>query len=163
MPSALAVGPNGICLDIVSLSSDISLFLIPLWETARYRPNLSFIAYSAPPSPTPPQPNTIKANNKSLMLPPLCENGTNLRTQLKLHYLSSAELSIDQYMSSRMPFFNDVSITTIAKDKSKLKLFADPDSRHLGQSESYYNKMAPRVPVLPKPRTYRSERFNPRK
>ena len=32
-PTALAVGAGGGCLD----SSIISLFLLPLWETARYR------------------------------------------------------------------------------------------------------------------------------
>ena len=45
------------------------------------------------------QPKTVMSNNKSLMLPPLCENGKSLSAQLKLPYLSWVELSTNQCMS----------------------------------------------------------------
>ena len=36
-PIGLAVGADGACFDIFSLSSIFSLFFLPLYETARYR------------------------------------------------------------------------------------------------------------------------------
>ena len=50
-PSALAVGAGGGCLDIFFHSSIISLFFLPLWETARYRPYRLKYCLKAPLNP----------------------------------------------------------------------------------------------------------------
>lgn len=84
------------------------------------------------------------------MLLPLCENGKNLRTQLKLPYLSWVELSTNQWMSIMVVIRTAYVFQGCPhnyhgiRQKSKPRWFADPDARQLGQIDSDYNKLVPR-------------------
>ena len=54
-PIALAVGAGGGCSDIFFLSPIFSLFFLPLWETARYRPKYCLKGPLNPKQPTYPR------------------------------------------------------------------------------------------------------------